>query len=148
MSRRLIARGLNKSYSKRQVVKNVDLDIDAGQVVGLLGPNGAGKTTSFYMVVGLVQPDSGQVFLDDAELTGTPMCDPESSLLSARNTHLRRRILRCHQVRARIRLSSAHAAPAVRRLVSNFHQLRSSRSSGSRWYRDPSTHPPSRRQRR
>lgn len=82
MSRRLIARGLNKSYSKRQVVKNVDLDIDAGQVVGLLGPNGAGKTTSFYMVVGLVQPDSGQVFLDDAELTGTPMCDRARSGIS------------------------------------------------------------------
>ena len=82
MSRRLIARGLNKSYSKRQVVKNVDLDIGAGQVVGLLGPNGAGKTTSFYMVVGLVQPDSGQVFLDDAELTGLPMCDRARSGIS------------------------------------------------------------------
>lgn len=75
MSRCLTARGLNKSYSKRQVVKNVDLDVEAGQVVGLLGPNGAGKTTSFYMVVGLVPPDSGQVFLDDAELTSLPMCD-------------------------------------------------------------------------
>lgn len=75
MSSRLLARGLNKSYSKRQVVKNVDLDIEAGQVVGLLGPNGAGKTTSFYMVVGLVQPDSGQVFLNDEELTAMPMCD-------------------------------------------------------------------------
>ena len=82
MSRRLIARGLNKSYNKRQVVKNVDLDIDAGQVVGLLGPNGAGKTTSFYMVVGLVQPDSGQVFLDDEELTGLPMCDRALSGIS------------------------------------------------------------------
>ena len=82
MSRRLIARGLNKSYSKRQVVKNVDLDISAGQVVGLLGPNGAGKTTSFYMVVGLVQPDSGQVFLDDAELTGMPMCERARSGIS------------------------------------------------------------------
>lgn len=75
MSDRLIARGLNKSYRKRQVVKNVDLDIAAGQVVGLLGPNGAGKTTSFYMVVGLVPPDSGQVFLDGIELTELPMCD-------------------------------------------------------------------------
>lgn len=79
---RLIARGLNKSYSKRQVVKNVDLDVDAGQVVGLLGPNGAGKTTSFYMVVGLVQPDSGQVFLDEEDLTGMPMCDRARSGIS------------------------------------------------------------------
>ena len=75
MSRRLLARGLCKSYRKRQVVKNVDLDIESGQVVGLLGPNGAGKTTSFYMVVGLVPPDNGQVFLDDVELTEMPMCD-------------------------------------------------------------------------
>jgi lipopolysaccharide export system ATP-binding protein len=75
LSRRLLARGLCKSYRKRQVVKNVDLDIESGQVVGLLGPNGAGKTTSFYMVVGLVPPDNGQVFLDDVELTEMPMCD-------------------------------------------------------------------------
>lgn len=75
MSRRLVARGLCKSYRKRQVVNNVDLDIESGQVVGLLGPNGAGKTTSFYMVVGLVPPDNGQVFLDDMELTDLPMCD-------------------------------------------------------------------------
>lgn len=82
MSQRLIARGLNKSYRKRQVVKNVDLDIEAGQVVGLLGPNGAGKTTSFYMVVGLVPPDSGHVFLDDTELTEAPMCDRARSGIS------------------------------------------------------------------
>ena len=75
MSRRLIARGLCKSYRQRQVVKNVDLDIESGQVVGLLGPNGAGKTTSFYMVVGLVPPDKGEIFLDDMELTPLPMCD-------------------------------------------------------------------------
>ncbi|MDX2494930.1 MAG: LPS export ABC transporter ATP-binding protein, partial [Desulfuromusa sp.] len=55
---------------------------DAGQVVGLWGPNGAGKTTSFYMVVGLVQPDSGQVFMDDEELTGLPMCDRALSGIS------------------------------------------------------------------
>jgi lipopolysaccharide export system ATP-binding protein len=73
--RRLLARGLYKSYNKRQVVKNVDLDIESGQIVGLLGPNGAGKTTSFYMVVGLVPPDKGQVYLDDLELTALPMCE-------------------------------------------------------------------------
>lgn len=75
MIRRLLARGLYKSYNKRQVVKNVDLDIESGQIVGLLGPNGAGKTTSFYMVVGLVPPDKGQVYLDDLELTALPMCE-------------------------------------------------------------------------
>ncbi|HKK01105.1 MAG TPA: LPS export ABC transporter ATP-binding protein, partial [Desulfuromonadales bacterium] len=57
----------------RQVVQGVDLDVSSGDVIGLLGPNGAGKTTSFYMVVGLVKPDAGQVFLDGLELTELPM---------------------------------------------------------------------------
>jgi lipopolysaccharide export system ATP-binding protein len=69
----LAARGLCKSYQRRQVVADVDLKVAAGEVVGLLGPNGAGKTTSFYMVVGLVRPDAGQVLLDDRDLTGVPM---------------------------------------------------------------------------
>lgn len=73
MTRALLARGLSKAYKGREVVRNVDLELHSGQVIGLLGPNGAGKTTSFYMVVGLVKPDSGQVFLDDLELTSLPM---------------------------------------------------------------------------
>jgi len=73
VKRRLRATGLCKSYRGRQVVKNVDLELSSGEVIGLLGPNGAGKTTSFYMVVGLVRPDQGQIFLDDLELTELPM---------------------------------------------------------------------------
>ncbi|BCR05489.1 ABC transporter ATP-binding protein [Desulfuromonas versatilis] len=73
MSRRLRARELCKAYRGRQVVRSVDLEVASGQVIGLLGPNGAGKTTSFYMVVGLVRPDRGKVFLDDLELTDLPM---------------------------------------------------------------------------
>jgi lipopolysaccharide export system ATP-binding protein len=73
VNRRLAARGLCKAYKGRQVVQGVDLDVASGDVIGLLGPNGAGKTTSFYMVVGLVRPDQGQVFLDGLELTGLPM---------------------------------------------------------------------------
>lgn len=69
----LAARGLSKSYKDRQVVSSVDLQLESGEVVGLLGPNGAGKTTSFYMVVGLVRPDQGEVFLDDVNLTSLPM---------------------------------------------------------------------------
>lgn len=65
--------GLKKSYGGRQVVKGVDLQMEAGKVIGLLGPNGAGKTTTFYMVVGLAQPDGGQVFLGDKEITAMPM---------------------------------------------------------------------------
>ncbi len=56
----LIAHGIGKSYKKRQVVKNVSLQVQRGEAVGLLGPNGAGKTTSFYMIVGLVQPIRGR----------------------------------------------------------------------------------------
>jgi lipopolysaccharide export system ATP-binding protein len=73
VSRRLLAQGLCKAYKGRQVVYGVDLEVSSGEVIGLLGPNGAGKTTSFYMVVGLVRPDSGRVYLDELELTGLPM---------------------------------------------------------------------------
>jgi lipopolysaccharide export system ATP-binding protein len=69
----LSCKGLKKSFHKRQVVKNVDLELQAGEVVGLLGPNGAGKTTTFYMVVGLCRPDEGQVFIDGEPITDLPM---------------------------------------------------------------------------
>jgi len=69
----LTAKNLVKSYRKRQVVKNVSLAVQRGEIVGLLGPNGAGKTTTFYMVVGLTRPDSGQGFLDDGDITEHPM---------------------------------------------------------------------------
>jgi lipopolysaccharide export system ATP-binding protein len=71
--RLLEARSLTKSYGRRTVVRNVDLSIRQGEVVGLLGPNGAGKTTTFYMVVGLTRPDSGQVFLGETDITALPM---------------------------------------------------------------------------
>ena len=64
---------LTKSFGGRTVVRNVSLDVSAGEVVGLLGPNGAGKTTTFGMVVGLVGPDSGRVLLDDLDVTSDPM---------------------------------------------------------------------------
>ncbi len=64
---------LTKSYKGRKVVDNISLSISEGEVVGLLGPNGAGKTTSFYIIVGLISPDSGQVVLDGADITSFPM---------------------------------------------------------------------------
>jgi len=72
-SHQLRATGLQKSYKGRRVVNDVAVQVKSGQVVGLLGPNGAGKTTSFYMVVGLVKPEHGQVFLDEQEMTDWPM---------------------------------------------------------------------------
>jgi lipopolysaccharide export system ATP-binding protein len=69
----LIAESIGKSYKGRQVVRGVSLKISRGEVVGLLGPNGAGKTTSFYMIVGLVPPESGRIMVDDVEITRVPM---------------------------------------------------------------------------
>lgn len=70
---RLSAQELSKRYKKRQVLKSVSFHLHSGEVVGLLGPNGAGKTTSFYMVVGLVSVDNGQILLDEQDLTKLPM---------------------------------------------------------------------------
>ena len=68
------ARGLAKSYHGKRVVDDVNINVKAGEIVGLLGPNGAGKTTSFYMIVGLVRPDSGDVFFQGQNVTAKPMC--------------------------------------------------------------------------
>lgn len=62
-----------KIYNGRKVVNDVSISVSQGEIVGLLGPNGAGKTTSFYMIVGMVRPDSGHIFLDDVEMTEKPM---------------------------------------------------------------------------
>jgi lipopolysaccharide export system ATP-binding protein len=69
----LVATGVGKTYRKRPVVRNVTLNVRRGEAVGLLGPNGAGKTTTFYMIVGLVRPDTGSISLDGADITGLPM---------------------------------------------------------------------------
>lgn len=69
----LRAQNLAKSYKTRKVVESVSLEVDQGSIVGLLGPNGAGKTTSFYMIVGLVPSDAGQIFLADEDITGAAM---------------------------------------------------------------------------
>jgi len=69
----LVASSIGKSYQKRPVAHDVSLHVQRGEAVGLLGPNGAGKTTSFYMIVGLVKPDSGRITLDGADITALPM---------------------------------------------------------------------------
>jgi lipopolysaccharide export system ATP-binding protein len=70
---RLSATHLQKQYRKRKVVDNVSLSVGTGEIIGLLGPNGAGKTTTFYMIVGLIPADRGQIRLDDEDLTDQPM---------------------------------------------------------------------------
>jgi len=69
----LVAKGLRKRYRSREVVRDFGLTLDAGEVVGLLGPNGAGKTTCFYMIVGLVPADDGEIVLDGRDITAEPM---------------------------------------------------------------------------
>jgi len=70
---KIISEGLTKYYGKRKVVNNVDLNVNAGEVVGLLGPNGAGKTTTFYMIVGLIKPNEGKILLNNEDVTNLPM---------------------------------------------------------------------------
>lgn len=70
---KLYTEEIKKAYKGRKVVKGVTIEVNQGEIVGLLGPNGAGKTTSFYMIVGLVKPDSGKVFVDALDITAYPM---------------------------------------------------------------------------
>jgi len=70
---KLRAEQIVKSYRERTVVKGVSLEVNQGEIVGLLGPNGAGKTTSFYMIVGLIKPSSGNVYFDGEDITSNPM---------------------------------------------------------------------------
>jgi lipopolysaccharide export system ATP-binding protein len=70
---KLKAEGLIKSYKGRKVVKGITVEVNQGEIVGLLGPNGAGKTTSFYMIVGLIKPNGGHIFLEGTEITTYPM---------------------------------------------------------------------------
>ncbi len=72
-SNSLSAKGLHKKYGKRMVVKDVDLFVERGEIVGLLGPNGAGKTTSFYMITGMIKPTHGDVYLDETNITNNAM---------------------------------------------------------------------------
>ena len=71
--RLLEVKGLTKSYGNKTVVKGVTLSVKRGEIVGLLGPNGAGKTTTFYMVVGIISPDSGQIMFDNCDITNIPI---------------------------------------------------------------------------
>lgn len=73
MATTLHSEDLIKVYKKRKVVNEASVQVSKGEIVGLLGPNGAGKTTTFYMIMGMIKPESGRVFLDDNEITGIPM---------------------------------------------------------------------------
>lgn len=88
----LYARGLVKVYKKRRVVDQVDLEVGRGEVVGLLGPNGAGKTTTFYMIVGLIRPEAGDIYFGHRKLTGLPTSCPLTITSRTRSSSLRPRV--------------------------------------------------------
>ena len=69
----LVVKNLRKSLSRKQIVRDVSLGLERGKTIGLLGPNGAGKTTTFYMIMGLIECDGGEILLDDLNLTSLPM---------------------------------------------------------------------------
>ncbi|MFL5810945.1 MAG: ATP-binding cassette domain-containing protein, partial [Flavisolibacter sp.] len=73
MKTRIHTKDLLKQYGARKVVNNVSIEVNQGEIVGLLGPNGAGKTTTFYMTVGLIKPDEGEVYVNDQNITALPM---------------------------------------------------------------------------
>ena len=70
---KLRAENIQKIYGSRKVVKGISLDVKQGEIIGLLGPNGAGKTTSFYMIVGMIKPNAGKIFINDEDITSYPM---------------------------------------------------------------------------
>lgn len=70
---KLYTKNLVKKYRSRTVVKGVSIELNRGEIVGLLGPNGAGKTTSFYMIVGLITPNEGNIYIDDIDITHEPV---------------------------------------------------------------------------
>ena len=72
---KLLVKNLVKTYGGRRVVNNLSMEISQNEIVGLLGPNGAGKTTSFYMSVGMISPEEGEIFFDKKDITSLPMCD-------------------------------------------------------------------------
>ena len=77
----LKAKEISKSYRGRRVVNNISIEVNQGEIVGLLGPNGAGKTTSFYMIVGIIKPEDGDIYLDNEIISSYPMYQRSQSCL-------------------------------------------------------------------
>lgn len=122
----LRAEHVAKAYKKRPVVIDVSFQVESGQVVGLLGPNGAGKTTSFYMVVGIVSPDSGKIFLDDENITSLPMYKRARVGLSylAQEPSIFRKLTVSENILVALEaqgFSSSHKAERLQELLAEFH---------------------------
>lgn len=123
---RLVIKNISKKFKQRQVVRQVSFEVESGQVVGLLGPNGAGKTTSFYMVVGLVTPDEGEVELDGHEIGKLPMYKRARQGLSylPQEPSIFRRLTVAENIEVALdaqELTSAERSERLESLLEDFH---------------------------
>jgi lipopolysaccharide export system ATP-binding protein len=123
--RELRARGLEKRYKQRTVVRDVSLDVRSGEVIGLLGPNGAGKTTCFYMIVGLVPVDNGEILLDDRDISRMPIHRRAKMGLSylPQEPSIFRKLTVAENVRAVLELQDIRSADVDERLNELLHDL-------------------------
>lgn len=122
----LTIKDISKSFKKRKVVDGASFSVESGQVVGLLGPNGAGKTTSFYMVVGLVQPDSGTINIDEVNITSQPMYKRARVGLSylAQEPSIFRKLTVAENITVSLEAhgySGAQRAERLEQLIADFH---------------------------
>ena len=134
----LVVRGLKKSYGARQVVHDVSMEVNSGEVVGLLGPNGAGKTTSFYMIVGLVPSDGGEIDLDGAAIGRLPIHQRATLGLSylPQEASVFRKLTVEDNIRAVLELRQENGKPLPRdeiekRLDNLLHELQIEKLRGS-----------------
>ncbi|MBI1892263.1 MAG: LPS export ABC transporter ATP-binding protein [Burkholderiales bacterium] len=121
MSSILVADGLQKSYGARQVLRDVSLQVESGEVVGLLGPNGAGKTTAFYMIVGLVPADAGEIRLNDASISRLPIHRRALLGLSylPQEASVFRKLTVADNIRAVLELQKENSKPLSRSAIEN-----------------------------
>jgi lipopolysaccharide export system ATP-binding protein len=133
----LTAQGLVKSYRRRRVVNEVSLEVHEGEIVGLLGPNGAGKTTTFYMIVGLVRPESGRIMLDDTDISSLPMYQRARRGIGylAQEPSVFRKLTVAENVRAILETLSISEAEREQRLESLLNDLSIAHLRGVRAYK-------------
>jgi len=132
----LRAEGLRKAYKQRVVVKGSTLAVHQGEVVGLLGPNGAGKTTTFYMIVGMVSPDAGRVYLDDRDITSMAMYKRARHGIAylPQEPSIFRRMTVEQNIMAVLQLTSMNSSQRQERLESLLEEFRIGHIRGSKGY--------------
>lgn len=132
---RLHTKNLVKQYKSRKVVNDVSIDVNQGEIVGLLGPNGAGKTTTFYMTVGLIKPNAGQIFLDDLDITKEPVYKRAQLGVGylAQEASVFRRLSVENNIRAVLQMtntSKEYQEQRVNELIEEFHLTKVRKSLG------------------